>query len=508
MSDVVLWPHQEAAIQATLLAMRAGLNAGLIVLPTGTGKTGFALSLGRRLGLPALFAVHRDELSRQTIKSAERFWPEAVTATIESGTKVWDEPDLRSGRRPDLVVAMVPSLHPERLATIAADRFGLIVLDEAHHAPAPAFARVLDHFAPGFLLGITATPKRLDGRGLAPRFGRAPIYSYALYQAIKDGRLVPPDVHPVRTETNLDQVGQDGEDLNERQLARAINNADRNLLIASAYQEHGRGRRAIAFCVDVPHAEALGRQALALGIRAVAITGRMSLGRRRMELARFTAGELDLVTSCETLTEGFDDPGVSCLLLTRPTESKSLLMQMVGRGLRLAPGKKDCLILDFVDVTKQHKLVSVLDLIGRREAHPDPAAGGKRGGATKEPQPVLPLPAAAVRWRLETICPWPELPSLEGYVAAGGWQAEPASERQLGCLARFGLAVGQGLTKGEASYLIDRCLEYESAFPTPASPRQQAFLRERGLWQEGMGRRQASTLIEYLKGARAREKAS
>lgn len=500
MPDITLWPHQEAAIQATLLGIRAGLTAGLIVLPTGTGKTGFALSLGRRLQLPALFAVHRDELLRQTVQAAGVFWPEAVVASIESGTKVWDEPDLRTGRRPDLVVAMVPSLHPERLATIAPDRFGLVELDEAHHAPAPAFARVLDHFRPGFLLGITATPQRLDGRGLAARFGRQPLYSYALYQAIKDGRLVPPLPRAVQTETDLDRVGSENGDLVEKQLARTLDTPNRNLLVAGAYQEHAQGRRAIAFCVDVDHCEHLAAQSRALGIRTEAVTGRLSIGRRRDTLPRFAASELDLVTSCETLTEGFDDPAVSCLLLARPTESKSLLMQMVGRGLRLSPatGKKDCLVLDFVDVTKKHKLVSVLDLLGR---HKGPAEAGHGGGSSRDKptQTVLPLPPGAVRWRLETVCPWPELPSLEGYAPAQAWQAEPASEGQLRYLARFGLQVGAGLTKGEASYLIDRCLEYESAFPTPATPRQQSYLQQHGLWQDGMSRRQASTLIAYLK---------
>jgi superfamily II DNA or RNA helicase len=505
MAEVTLWPHQEAAIQATRLAILARHTSGLVILPTGTGKTGFALSLGRRLDVPMLFLVHRDELTLQTVRAAERFWPEAAAAAIEAGTGNWDVPDVFKGRVPDLVVAMVPSL-VNRLYAIDRERFGLVIADEAHLAVAPTWSKVLDHFCPGFTLGITATPERLDGQGLASRFGREPVYYYPLRQAIADGRLVQVVPRSVQTRHNLDAVETDAQgDLREGQLAKAVNTEERNELVVRAYERYAAGRRAVAFCADVDHALFLDLIFKSHGIASEAIVGYMNRQQRRFLLAEFAAGRLQVLTTCEVLTTGFDDPGLSCILMARPTASRSLYIQMVGRGLRLAEGKTDCLLIDFVDNDQTHKLVCSLDLLGR-QAGLAPKSDSGHEPVQYGPRPDISSEAPIVSWHLETSCPWPLLPTLEGYEPAAAWQNTPASAAQVRLLVRLGMRPGRDLTKGEASHLISRAMEYEAAFPPPATGWQKCFLLARGLWQEGTSRRQAARLIADWQAAEVRRK--
>jgi hypothetical protein len=171
---------------------------------------------------------------------------------------------------------------------------------------------------------------------------------------------------------------------------------------------------------------------------------------------------------------------------------------MVGRGLRLAPGKKDCLVLDFTDNCRRHKLMAAADLLGRpklekEEADQDEEAA-PRGRREKREVKIL-------EWRMAYVCPWPEMPSLEGYApdAELPWQAGPATEKQLAYLKRLGVAVGADLTAGEVSYLIDRAKEMEAAFPAPATPQQKFCLRKAGLWKEGTSRKEASRLIAQVK---------
>jgi superfamily II DNA or RNA helicase len=489
-----LYPHQKAAIAAVQLAIAARQAAGMIVLPTGCGKSATGLSLSRFLGVRTLVTVHRDELIRQWIDGARTWYPQAVAGVIQADRDEWDQLDLYAHRIPDLIVASVPSLHAKRLARIPRDHFGLVIADEAHHAPSPSWARILDHFTPGFTLGVTATPQRADGKPLT-RFGREPLYSYSLAQAVRDGRLVEPKPARVRLQFDLGQVDAD---MGMAELARAVNTPKGNAQVVDAFLAEASIRRAVAFCVDVQHARDLAAAFENSLVHAAIVTGESSpesLRQRRAALADFRAGRIQVVCNCEVLTEGFDDPGIDCVIVTRPTESKSLFIQMVGRGLRLFAGKTDCLILDATDNSQRHKLVTLDSLLGRA---PRPAAGPAQAPAPARPG-TPEAPPAVVAWRLETVCPWPALPSLDGYVPTAGWMDDPASDGQVKFLRSLGLDPQEELTKGQASYLIDRAAEFEAANPTPASPKQRGLLKREGLWLEGMGRRQAQRLITQLK---------
>src|SRR5947209_3502460 len=169
-----LWPHQEAAMSATSQAAKSGRTSGLLVMPTGTGKTRTFTTIARRWNMPTLVIVHRDELRVQATTSFEETWPEVrVTTFPDEG---WEDAFVN--------VLTVQGIQ-KKLDQFPRDRYGLVVVDEAHHARAGTWEKVIRHFRPGFLLGCTATPERLDGKPLTPLFGDV-LYSYSLRQAIEE----------------------------------------------------------------------------------------------------------------------------------------------------------------------------------------------------------------------------------------------------------------------------------------------------------------------------------
>jgi superfamily II DNA or RNA helicase len=360
---VELWPHQRRARRAVLDALAAGRTEGLLVLPTGAGKTICFLTVARDLDLPALVLVHRDELVQQTLRALELVWPRARAGVIQAQRDEWHNGE-------QVVVASVQSLHARRRGRMPRDRFGFLVVDEAHHTASPTYSSILDYFdRRRFLLGVTATPKRLDGVGLCHWYGDEPLFSYSIRAAVRDGILVPPVQYQVRTEVDLDRVASRGGDFVEGDLARAVNTPERNRAVVEAFCARAPGRKAITFCVDVQHARDLAGAFGAAGVRAAVVTGDVDLRERRVLLGGLAAGEFRVVTTCILLTEGFDDKSIDCVVMARPTYSHSLYIQYIGRGLRRcdATGKKDCLILDVTDNCQRHKLVSADDLLDAEE---------------------------------------------------------------------------------------------------------------------------------------------
>jgi superfamily II DNA or RNA helicase len=472
-------------------------------MPTGAGKTVAFVALIGRLGSSALVLVHRDELVRQAVATIAKMYPDIVVGVVQAERNEWDKtPD---GRRPAVVVASVQSLHEKRLRQIPRDRFKLLITDEAHHVAARTWAAVLDHFQTAFVLGVTATPERADGQGLADRFGREPLYHYPLRQAIEDGYLARLTQYAVETRADLNGVRRRGGDFVDSALARVVNTGARNRVVVEAYERYGEPRRAIAFCVDVAHGEALAAAFEDAGIAAAAVTGTMPRGERRAVLAAFERGQIQVLTNCAVLTEGYDSPGIECILMARPTSSRPLYTQCIGRGLRTAPGKADCLVLDFVDNAKKHKLVTALDLMGAPRARD---AGGRdvirvAGEDQQRVEEEATIEALSpLAWRASEVCPWPVVPDLVGYVPRFGWQAHPASAKQLRFIRLFGVSVSRSLTKGEAAYLIAQLRKCDATHPTPATSRQRYFLRCEGLWEDGMTKWEAQRLIARVKSSR------
>jgi superfamily II DNA or RNA helicase len=344
---VELRPYQREAIEAVLTARRQGVRRMVVCLPTGAGKTVIFSELARLARKQVLVLAHREELLQQ---AAEKIAPYTNRVAIERGSS-------KAPADAKVVVASIRSLHEERLARVLRERdFGLIVYDECHHAAAEDNLRVLralgafDDGWTGTLLGFTATTARGDGKGLDDVFDRI-VYTKTLPDLINDGYLARLRGYRIATSADLSRVTTTVSDFVEEELAEAVDIEERNALVARTIQELARDRRTIAFCVTVGHAMNLARSLNKVGVPAGIVHGAMKPDARAAALADFRAGRTHALTNVAVLTEGFDDPGVSCVAMARPTRSDGLYAQCIGRGTRLFPEKKDCLVLDFVDLS-------------------------------------------------------------------------------------------------------------------------------------------------------------
>jgi ATP-dependent helicase IRC3 len=357
-----LRPYQSAAVDAVIEARRKGLKRQLICLPTGSGKTVIFSRLASLARRPVLVLAHREELLEQAKTKIEEALGGAGKVSIEQGLRHADS-DAK------VVVCSIRSLSSKRLKRILKGRdFGLIVYDECHHAIAEDNQRVLTEIGvfeadfTGTLLGFTATTARADGQGLHTIFETI-VYSQSLQQMIADAYLTPLRGYRIATEADLHEVTGAGRDFVVDELAEVIDIQSRNALVARSIQELARDRRILVFCVTVAHAKNLARALNHVGVHCGIVYGAMSKASRVKALSDFRAERTQALTNVGVLTEGFDDPGVSCIAMARPTRSSALYTQCVGRGTRLFPGKRDCLILDFVDASEL-SLVTLPSLFG------------------------------------------------------------------------------------------------------------------------------------------------
>jgi ATP-dependent helicase IRC3 len=341
--------YQREAIDAVIAARRRGVRRMVVCLPTGAGKTVIFSHLARLAHKQVLVLAHREELLAQAVDKLSRALEGTRVVGLERGGS-------RAPADAKVLVASLRSLHADRIGQVLSGRdLGLIIYDECHHAPAEDNQRVLrtigafEHDWPGTLLGFTATTARGDGLGLDTVFEEI-VYSRTLPDLIDAGFLAPLKGYRIATAADLTRLSPGGADFVDAELAEAVDIQERNALVARSIQELARDRRTIAFCVTVNHARNLARALNHIGVPAGIVHGEMAAVDRARALADFREGRIHVLANVAVLTEGFDDPGVSCVAMARPTRSEGLYAQCVGRGTRLAEGKRDCLILDFVDV--------------------------------------------------------------------------------------------------------------------------------------------------------------
>ena len=349
--------YQQEAIQSAMQARREGFRRLLICLPTGAGKTVIFSELCRIATQNVLVLAHREELLQQACSKIAQMTENKIKISIEQG-------DTHSPADAKVVVASIRSLRSDRLQALQKrHNFGLIIYDECHHAAADDNKRVLEElgaFDPnwtGTLIGFTATTKRADGIGLDKVF-EAIVYDRSVLDMIKEGYLVNLRGYRINTSAELYNLLGDDEALEEE-----VDIESRNALVARSIQELARDRRTIVFCVTVLHAINMAKALNGLGIATGVIYGDMPREKRTQVLKDFRAERLQCLTNVMVLTEGFDDPGVSCIAMARPTKSESLYAQCIGRGARLFEGKEDCIVLDFVDLSDL-SLVNLPSLFG------------------------------------------------------------------------------------------------------------------------------------------------
>ena len=350
MSSPVLRPYQQEAIDAVIAARRSGIKRMVVCLPTGAGKTVIFSQLARMARKQVLVLAHREELLGQAKDKLANALEGTSVVALERGSD-------RGAANAKVLVASLRSLHADRLAKVLEGRdFGLVIYDECHHAAADDNLRILRQLGSfertweGTLLGFTATTTRGDGKGLDQVFERI-VYAKTLPDLIDDGYLAPLKGFRIDTAADLTRLSASGSDFRDDELEEVVDIQERNALVARSIQELARDRRTIAFCVTVNHARNLSRSLNAIGVPAGIVHGAMASGDRVKALAEFRAGRTQVIANVGVLTEGFDDPGVSCIAMARPTRSEGMYAQCIGRGTRLAEGKRDCLILDFVDVS-------------------------------------------------------------------------------------------------------------------------------------------------------------
>lgn len=369
-----LRPYQEKAIDSIRESYVQGVNKQVIVLATGLGKTvifaHIISNLVKRTGKKALVLAHREELLTQA---------KAKLESINSDLKVdIEKADDWAEDHADVIVASVATIGrngSERIKRFNPDDFGIVVIDEAHHASADTYRNVLRHFEllkgeadsnhTALLLGVTATPSRNDNKGIDSIFDKV-TYEYPIVPAIKDNWLSRIHAWRINTATDLTQVHKTAGDFNLGELGEAVNNDDRNGLIIKAYQKHIPGQQTLCFAVDVNHAMKLSKSFNEAGIPADYVIG--SSTNRKEVLEKFANRELKVVVNCMVLTEGFDEPSIEAILMARPTQSGILFQQMIGRGTRLFQGKEYLTVIDFVDNTYRQSLQTTSSLFGMKGA--------------------------------------------------------------------------------------------------------------------------------------------
>jgi ATP-dependent helicase IRC3 len=311
-----------------------GITRPLVALPTGTGKTVvFSHLIDQRPGR-ALVLAHRDELIRQAVDKLLMINPDFHIGVVKA-----EENQIAAPVVVGSVQTLARSNRLEQLST----HFNTVIVDEAHHVVADSYQRILEHVGSFALdgpvtIGFTATPERADKVGLGKVWERI-VYQKTLLEMITQGYLC--DVRAVRVsvQVNLDQVHTRAGDFVESELESVLLSADAPEHVVAAYKKHALGRTALVFTPTVRMAYRVAEAFWNAGVAADALDGTMPLDERRGILNRLHTGETKVVANCAVLTEGFDEPSIDCIIIARPTKSKPLYIQMVGRGTRLYPGK-------------------------------------------------------------------------------------------------------------------------------------------------------------------------
>jgi superfamily II DNA or RNA helicase len=466
-TDITLHPYQQEAVDRVRTQFAEGVRSTLLVMPTGTGKTITFGMIARKIAennKRVLVLAHREKLVEQAVEKLDMLG-------VEAGVEMADR-YARAAMEPDVVVASVPSLKGARLESFPPDHFWLVVTDEAHHAPAEGYQRIYRHFAPARHLGATATADRRDGQGLVgPIFEdfvepitAPPPGPYLSRIRIKTIREVVIDLRGFRK-------GKD--DFSDSFLAERIGPMAE--FLANHIKKHIGDRPTMAFTPDVATA-----QAMASALEGVGVTADWTEGGdpdAKHKIAKLEEGRTQVLVNCMVYTEGADIPCLAAIVLLRPTKSRPLMAQMIGRGTRLHAGKENCLILDFPCLTDRMEVVVPVELFDAEAQDPEVveiAKGIVKDGAAEDDgvdlidavrqsrQEASRRQALRVEAREREVAGrWVEVDPVAAFDVLGvgyrpaGPRSRPASEKQVALMRKLKIPGAERMSRAQASTILD-----------------------------------------------------
>lgn len=511
MARMELRPYQEEARRAVEDQWLAGTRRTLLVLPTGTGKTIVFAKITEdmvRKGKHVLILAHRGELLDQAA--------DKIKKSTGLGCSVEKAEETCIGQWFQVTVGSVQSLQrPKRLEKFTPDYFDTIIIDEAHHAISPGYQTVLQHFDQANVLGVTATPDRGDMRNLG-EFFETLAYEYTLPKAIKEGYLSPIKALTVPLKLDLSQVGVQAGDFKVGEIDTAL---DPYLYqIADEMRTYCMDRKTVVFLPLIKTSQKFMRILNEHGFRAAEVNGNSE--DREQVLRDFAEGKYNVLCNSMLLTEGWDCPSVDCVIVLRPTKVRSLYSQMVGRGTRLYPGKKELLLIDFLWLTEKHELCHPANLIcedqevakkltenlekdaGQAVDLEEAEKTAAEDVVAQREEALAKQLAEMKRRKKKLVDPLQfemsiQAEDLSGYVPSFGWEMAPPSKKQLDTLEKRGICPDDIGNAGKAAMLIDRLEKRQHAGLT--TPKQIRFLEGRGFQHVGTWEfEQARKLIDRI----------
>lgn len=335
---IELRDYQQEAIDNLKKMREDGKTIALLYHATGVGKTITAATDEKAVDGRTLFLVNALKLASQAKDTFAKVWPEATLGEYTGSQK-----DVSQ----TVIFATVQSISKD-LEKFSPTDFDYLIVDECHHAAANTYQKIFTYFHPKFILGLTATPERSDGEDMLELFQNV-AHKMDLKTAVERGVLVP--IRCIRVKTNIDltDVRINGIKYNSQDLESKLFIPERNQLIVDTYLKYVNGKKTVIFCASVDHAAEIAKLLCDNGVKAEAVSGRDRVEIRDKILKDYETGSTNVLCACDLLNEGWDSPHTTVLFMARPTMSKTIYMQQLGRGTRRCPEKDDLLVIDFVD---------------------------------------------------------------------------------------------------------------------------------------------------------------
>ena len=335
---IELRDYQQEATENLQKMREDGKTIALLYHATGVGKTITAATDAKAVGGRTLFLVNALKLASQAKETFAKVWPEATFGEYTGSQK-----DMTQ----TVIFATVQSISKD-LEKFSPTDFDYLIVDECHHAVANTYQKIFTYFHPKFILGLTATPERSDGEDMLELFQNV-AHKMDLKTAVERGVLVP--IRCIRVKTNIDltDVRINGIKYNSQDLESKLFIPERNRLIVDTYLKYVNGKKTVIFCASVDHAAEIAKLLRDNGVKAEAVSGRDRVEVREKILKDYETGSTNVLCACDLLNEGWDSPHTTVLFMARPTMSKTIYLQQLGRGTRRCPGKEDLLVIDFVD---------------------------------------------------------------------------------------------------------------------------------------------------------------